>query len=253
MAGAPLDPLARLGREAEVELRAGALAFAARNGDTGGLAALDGLTAGLGRDAGIEDLAAAVAGIALDEDAADQLPTVLARRAGPPMALALVWLEAARGLGWPAELLAFPGLALVRLSDGGGRRVIVDAGAGGAVMEPAGLRAALKAVEGMAAELRPALFSPLPNRDILIRQQDELKLRALLAGRIAQALALVEGLLAFAPDQVALWREAGMMNLRLDRTADAIAALEQFAARTANIAARRRTQQLLHDLRARLP
>jgi len=35
--------------------------------------------------------------------------------------------------------------------------------------------------------------------------------------------------------------------------ADAIAALEQFVARTGNTAARRRTQQLLHDLRARLP
>ncbi|MCR6629514.1 MAG: tetratricopeptide repeat protein [Magnetospirillum sp.] len=79
-----------------------------------------------------------------------------------------------------------------------------------------------------------------------------MKLHALLSGRVAEAVAVVEAMLAYAPDQAPLWREAGMMHLRLDDLPAAIAALEQFAGRTANGAARRRTQMLLQDLRARM-
>ena len=140
----------------------------------------------------------------------------------------------------------------MRLADDHGGRAIVDPANGARMLEACDLRAAVKAVEGVAAELRPSLFAPLSNRDILLRLQHEAKMRALHTGRIEQALAVVDGMLAFAPDQDSLWREAGMMHLRLDNLPAAIAALEQFVGRTANSAARRRTQDLLADLRARM-
>lgn len=251
-ASSPLAHLARLGGQAAIGLSEGALAFAALHGDSRGVERLASLTAGLDVTAGLEPLATRLSGFHLDEDDAAQWPEVVAHGGGTPAALAMVWLEVARRAGWIAEALDFPGFLPVRLTDGAGTRVIVDPTAGGVALEVTGLRATLKALEGAAAELRPALFVALSNRNILLRQQHEIKLRALANGRIAQALAAVEGILAFAPEQVALWREAGMMHLRLGAMAGAITALEQFAARTANGAARRRTQQLLHDLRARL-
>lgn len=250
---APLACLARLGREPQMELRAGALAFARLHGDEGGLDRLDQMAAALDPEGGVEQLTHTLGRWRIDEDGCAQLPEVLASGAGSATNLALIWLETARLLGWTAEMLPFPGLALVRLTDGKGVRVVVDPAGGGEALDAPSLRALLKAAAGPAAELRPFLFSGLSNRAILIRQQDELKKRALLDGRIDAAIAVVEGILAFAPEQAPLWREAGMMLLRLDHKADAIAALEQFVARTGNTAARRRTQQLLHDLRARLP
>lgn len=248
-----LATLARLGREDQVGLSEGALAFAALHGQTGTGEALAALAGAVDPSDGLEGLTGILSAFHLDEDEAAQLPEVVGRGAGSAAALALIWLEVARRAGWTAEALAFPGFVPVRLTADGGDRIIVDPGAGGRRMSAADLRAAVKAVEGGGAELRPALFAALSNRDILLRLQNEIKLRALLAGQVGEAVAVVEGMLAFAPDQVPLWREAGMMHLRLDHMPAAIAALEQFAARTANGAARRRTQQLLHDLRARLP
>lgn len=248
----PLAQLARLGADPGLSLAEGALAFAAFHGDNGSLAALDGWAEGLDHADGVDALAGRLSGLHLDETEPRQLPQVLAEGAGTPAALAILWLEVARRAGWDAEALAFPGLLPVRLTDGDGSRVIVDPASGGAPLQPADLRALVKAAEGAAAELRPELFIPMSNRAILLRLQTEVRGAALHDGRVTQAVTVVDAMLAFAPDQVPLWREAGMMNLRLDRMAAAIAALEQFAARTANGAARRRTQQLLHELRARL-
>lgn len=252
-AAGPLSQLSRLGADPGLSLAEGALAFAAFHGDDGALAALDTWAEGLSPADGVAPLAARLAALRLDETEPRQLPRVLADAAGTPAALAIVWLEVARRAGWDVEALAFPGMLPVRLTDGDGNRIIVDPTGGGGEMTPADLRALVKAVEGDAAELRPELFIPMSNRAILLRLQTEIRAAALQDGRVTEAVAVVDSMLAFAPDQVPLWREAGMMNLRLDRMAAAIAALEQFAARTANNAARRRTQQLLHELRARLP
>lgn len=245
--------LARLGAEPGLTLAEGAQAFAAFHGDSGDLTGLEHLAAGLDATAGVAALAARLGHLRLDEAEPRQLPRVLADAAGSSAALAVIWLDVARRAGWAGEAMAFPGVLPIRLTDCDGNRVIVDPASGGVALEPADLRALLKAVEGEAAELRPDLFAPMSNRAILLRLQTEIRSAALHGNRVAEAVAVVDGMLAFAPDQVPLWRESGMMNLRLERMAAAIAALEQFAARTANGAARRRTQQLLHELRARLP
>lgn len=221
-------------------------------------ARLDGLAAGL--DGGTAEIRAArlaerLAGFALDtcdEDHSANLMWVLDHRRGTPEALGVVWLEVAWRAGWSAEALAFPGPLLVRLKDEAGGRVIVDPVLDGMVLAPPELRALLKAQAGLAAELEPSLFAPLSNRDILLRLQNEAKLKALRSGRVAEALELVEAVLLFAPEQANLWREAGMMHMRLDNLPAAIAALEQFVARTGNGPAKRRTQLLLQEIRARL-
>jgi regulator of sirC expression with transglutaminase-like and TPR domain len=258
---APRDRLARLAGQAELELAGTALLLAGlvRAGDVRAFSGqLDELAAGLAAE-GAETRAALLserlAGFALDtldEDHSANLMWVLENRRGTPEALGILWLEVAWRAGWPAEGLAFPGPLLVRLSDGQGGRSIIDPVLGGTILAPHELRALLKAGAGLAAELEPGLFAPLSNRDILLRLQNEAKLKALRSGRVAEAVALVEAVLLFAPEQAHLWREAGMMHMRLDNLPAAIAALEQFVARTGNSPAKRRTQLLLQEIRARL-
>lgn len=188
-----------------------------------------------------------------DDDLANaNLMTVIDTRRGVAEALGILYLDAARRAGWTAHGLSFPAHFLLRIEDGRGRRVIIDPFAGGAPVDPPTMRALLKAGSGMGAELEPSLYSPLPNRDILIRLQNDVKLRLLRCGRIDRAVEVVEAVLLFAPDRAVLWREAGLMRMRLDDLPRAVAALEQFVGRTTNPQARRRTLQLLQELKGRM-
>ncbi|MBC7906565.1 MAG: transglutaminase family protein [Rhodospirillaceae bacterium] len=257
----PRDRLACLAGCDHVELAETALLLASLDGPGNvgaALGRLDQMAGALAAETADEQAAAlaeALGGFHLDEhdhDNSANLFWVLDNRQGTPEALGLLWLDIARRAGWNAEALAFPGCLLVRLEDDSGHRVIIDPALGGVVLTPCQLRAQVKAMAGLAAELAPSLFAPLSNRDILLRLQNEVKLRVLRSGRVAQAVAIVEATLLFAPDQAGLWREAGMMHMRLDNLPAAIAALEQFVARAGNSPARRRTQLLLQEIRARM-
>jgi regulator of sirC expression with transglutaminase-like and TPR domain len=177
---------------------------------------------------------------------------LLRDRHGTPEAVGLLWLAVARRAGWRAEALAFPVHLLVRVEDESGGRVIVDPFAGGAAFDAPAMRAQLKAVCGAAAELEPGHHASLGARQLLIRLENASKLSLLRAGQVEAALAVVEGVLLFAPDQASLWREAGMMHMRLDHMGEAVAALEQFVVRTGNPQARARTQALLAELKGRM-
>jgi regulator of sirC expression with transglutaminase-like and TPR domain len=187
-----------------------------------------------------------------DDDVANaNVMEVIDRRRGVADALGLVALDAARGAGLAVDGLAFPVHFLLRLEDPGGRRIIIDPFAGGQVMDPPAMRALLKAAIGLEAELEPSHYLAMGNREMVIRLQTETKLRLLRCGRIDRALAVVEATLLFAPDEAPLWREAGLMHMRLDDREGAVAALEQFIVRTANAQARARTQALLAELKSR--
>jgi regulator of sirC expression with transglutaminase-like and TPR domain len=188
-----------------------------------------------------------------DDDVSNtNLMEVIDRRRGIADALGLVALDAARGAGLAIEGLAFPAHFLLRLEDRGGRRIILDPCAGSAAMDPPAMRALLKAAIGLEAELEPSHYAAMGNRDMVIRLQNETKLRLLRCGRVDRALTVVEATLLLAPDEVSLWREAGLMHMRLDNRPGAVAALEQFIARTPNAQARARTLALLAELKGHL-
>lgn len=176
---------------------------------------------------------------------------VTERRRGLPVALGLLWLHAADAAGWAAHGLAFPGHFLVALAGPGGQRVL-DPFAGGDALEAPQLRALLKRGEGEAAELRPNQLLPVARRDVLLRLQNNLKLRRLRTGDLAGALAAAEDMLRVAPDAAALWREAGVMNQRLDRIGAALACLDRFLDLAPEGAVADRARALAAELRQRL-
>jgi regulator of sirC expression with transglutaminase-like and TPR domain len=177
---------------------------------------------------------------------------VIDRRRGVSAALGLLVLDVARAAGLAVEGLGFPVHFLLRIEDEGGRRLILDPTGGGRVIDPPEMRALLKFTSGLAAELEPCHYSAMGNREMVVRLQNETKLRLLRCGQVARALDVVEATLLLAPESASLWREAGMMHMRLDNPGAAVAALEQFIARTTNAQARARTQALLAELKGRL-
>jgi regulator of sirC expression with transglutaminase-like and TPR domain len=176
---------------------------------------------------------------------------VIDRRKGLPVALGILYIHAARAQGWDMAGLAFPGHFLVRLVEPGGR-VILDPFHGGRVRSPAELRDLLKAIAGDAAELEPAHYAEVSDRAILLRLQNNLKHRLLESRQTEKALAVIAGMMLFAPDQAGLWREAGLINAELGNLRAAIDALEHFLALTTDTTARHHTALVLQKLKARL-
>jgi regulator of sirC expression with transglutaminase-like and TPR domain len=179
------------------------------------------------------------------------LMRVIDRRRGLPVTLGILYIHGGRAQGWRMSGLAFPGHFLVRIEHGG-ERAIIDPFNLGAQRSPADLREMLKASAGAAAELAPAHYAPVGDREVLLRLQNNIKLRLVQAKQLKKALAVVEDMLLFAPDHAELWREAGLLHAHCDNYRAAIASLEEFLRRAGGGAARQRTAALLQQLKERL-
>ncbi|MBV9538567.1 MAG: tetratricopeptide repeat protein [Acidisphaera sp.] len=186
-----------------------------------------------------------------DDPANANLLRVIERRRGLPVALGILWLHAARASDWPAHGVDFPGHFLIAL-DGKGTKLVIDVFAGGIPRDARELRTILKSVEGKSAELRPGLLAPMSTRAVLLRLQQNVKIRRLDAGDVAGALACTEDMLRIAPDAAAQWREAALMHQRLDHVAAALRCYDRFLALVPEGDAATRVRAAVEDLRSRL-
>ena len=162
-----------------------------------------------------------------DDPANANLIRVIERRRGLPVALGVIWLHAARAAGWGSHGVDFPAHFLVAL-EGHKTQVVLDVFNGGQVMSARELRALLKRVEGEKAELRPGLLQPMSTRRVLLRLQNNIMTRRLEAGDLRGGLRCTEDMLLIAPDQAELWRQAGIMNQRLEQVAAARDCYQRF-------------------------
>lgn len=179
------------------------------------------------------------------------LMRVIERRRGLPVALGILYIHTARSQGWQAEGLNFPGHFLIRLQAAGGR-AILDPFHGGRALEAVDLRQLLAAIAGQDASLLPDYYEPVPDRDILLRLQNNILLRAMRQGEFERALAVIGRMLLFAPDHVPLWRESALINARLERMGAAIEALERFVVLAPSSKERHEAAALLQAWRGRL-
>ncbi len=186
-----------------------------------------------------------------DDLANANLIRVIERRRGLPVALGVLWLHCARAAGWGAHGVDFPGHFLISL-EGKGTKAVLDVFDGGAALDARALRALLKRIEGDAAELRPGILQPMSARAVLLRLQNNIKVRRLRAGDLRGALASAEDMLRFAPDQAALWRETALMNQRLDQVGAALRCFERFLELVPRGDAADRVRAAMDELRARL-
>jgi regulator of sirC expression with transglutaminase-like and TPR domain len=179
------------------------------------------------------------------------LMRVIDRRKGLPVALGILYLDAARAQGWEAVGLGFPGHFLVRLSDGAGR-LILDPFHGGRVLDAAALRELLKAIAGQAIELSPDHYAPVADRDVLLRLQNNLKSRLIQAQRFEEAVRVIETMRMLATDLAELAREAGLIHAQLGNMRAAVRSIEEFIANAPEGAARHEAALVLQRLKAKL-
>lgn len=175
---------------------------------------------------------------------------VIDRRKGLPVSLGILLLHAARSYGASIAGLSFPSHFLVRLT-ARGERAIIDAFDGARVVEAADLRRRLKDLHGPAAEMEPDHFRDVANRDILIRLQNNIKLRAIAADQLPRALETLETMIALAPGRSELWWETAVLQSRLGNLKSAIVTLETCLAEGAG-SGRAQLEDLLERLRSRV-
>lgn len=186
-----------------------------------------------------------------DDLEAANFATVIDERRGLPVALGILYIHVARAQGWSAGGIDFPGRFLIRLEVEAERRIL-DPFDGGRTLDPRDMRDLLKVGAGLGAELTPDQYREIGNREILLRLENNLKVRHLRAERFDEALRVIETMLLFAPDTSSLWREAGMIHARLDHVREAIWALEEFLRLDTSAESRYSATVLLQDLRDRL-
>jgi regulator of sirC expression with transglutaminase-like and TPR domain len=165
--------------------------------------------------------------------------------------LGILWLHAVRAAGWNGHGVDFPGHFLVALGSRG-QQAVLDVFAGGTPMDARDLRRLVKRIEGAKAELRPGLLAPMGVRGVLLRLQNNIKGRRLASGDLAAALACAEDMLRIAPDEASIWREAAVMNQRLDRVGASLRCFEQFLALVPKGDAAARVRTAMDELRSRL-
>ena len=179
------------------------------------------------------------------------LMRVIDRRKGLPVALGILYMHAGRAQGWPIEGLTFPGHFLLRLGLGG-ERAVLDPFNGGALHGPRELRELLGSVAGVGSELTPAHTTAVSNRDVLLRLQNNIKLRLLQERRPEAALGVLETMLMIAPDHGELWREAGGLHAHLGNLRAAAIALETSLKLVRDGPARQQAAALLQKVKTRL-
>ena len=176
---------------------------------------------------------------------------VIENRSGLPVAMGIIYLYVAMDMGWTAAGIDFPGRFLIRLDTDEGR-LIFDAFDGGKTLDAPDLRNLLKSVAGANAELNATHYRRAGKRKVLLRLQNNIKVRHLQAHCPRAALKILETMVALAPSNSLLWYEVGLLNSRLDQVQAAIRALEHCLKHSSTEQTQYKSSALLQQLRGRL-
>ena len=171
------------------------------------------------------------------------LNEVLDRRLGIPISLSVVYSEIGQRLGLPIVGVGFPGHFLAKWT--AEPEVLVDP-FHRTVITRKECEERLRSNYGPALHFDESMLAPAEPRDVLARWLQNLKQNHLAAGDLERALAAVDRILLVKPDDLAELRDRGLLYLRLECFAPALADLESFLERAP-------FDPMAAGIRARLP
>ena len=152
---------------------------------------------------------------------------VIERRKGMPVALALIYIHVARAQGWRADPLSFPAHVICRI-EYEGERFLFDPFNGCKMVEAHDLRHMLKELVGEQAELSSTYYESATNREILIRMQNNIKLRQIEGENYLGALQTINVMQLLDPKEYRLLFDAGVLYARTNQAKAAIDNLEDY-------------------------
>ena len=179
------------------------------------------------------------------------LMRVIDRRKGLPVALGILYIHVARAQSWRCHGTNFPAHFIVRLESDEGV-IMIDPFHGGRKIGRYALERQLESALGEGAELKPEHCAAIGNHGVLIRLQNNIKLRAIQGGDIARAAEVLHTIILIAPDQAAPHCELAALHARQGEMKAAVGLLGNFVVETANPGARDSAQAYLASLRSHL-
>lgn len=153
------------------------------------------------------------------------LNSVLDRRLGIPITLAIVYIEIGRRAGLDIDGVGFPGHFLAQHN--GARQTIIDPFFG-TVLDNEGCAERLKAIAGPEAEFAPEMLAVASKRDIVVRMLSNLKIIHLRTKSFEEALSCSERILLTHPNLAIELRDRAALYLQLECFEAARKDLERF-------------------------
>lgn len=158
---------------------------------------------------------------------------VIERRKGMPISISLLYVHIANQMGWHANALNFPAHVVCRIEKDG-QRILFDPFNRCDVLQAPDLRHLLKTLVSDTAELSADYYEPSTRREMLIRMQNNIKLRQVENEEYEAAAKTVEVMQRLDPDEYRLLLDAGVLYARINQANAAVAALEAYIDRTPN-------------------
>jgi regulator of sirC expression with transglutaminase-like and TPR domain len=145
--------------------------------------------------------------LSYDDPQNADLMSVIDRRRGLPVALGILYIHAARAAGFEAFGLNSPNYFVLRIALGG-HAMLLDPFNGGAALDPE----RLGGPPAMGASSGADIADPVSDIDVLLRLQNNLKLRALNTGEQTRALDIAKRMALIAPKKPELWMDVARLN-----------------------------------------
>ncbi|VWX47190.1 SirB1 family protein [Novosphingobium sp. 9U] len=181
-----------------------------------------------------------------DDPANADLVRVIERRRGLPVSLSILYVAAARQLGWMANVLDLPGHVLVLIGDETDP-VIIDPFNGGRRVEPEQLAAFVQDMN-QGREAAVTHVSTMTNRAVLVRLLQNQATRAEAGGQGRRALTLYQRMTIMAPGYAHAWWERARLELADEDVAAARSSLTAMLEITREPDLRERISTLLSSL-----
>ena len=138
---------------------------------------------------------------------------VINRRRGLPVALGILYMHVARAQDWSLSGLNFPGHFLLRLALPEGL-VVLDPFNGGRTRDLPDLQALLNRLAGREVALQAEHMAPVPARHVLMRLQNNIRIRAEQAGDMARSAEILRRIALFAPAEPGVWLDRADLAAR---------------------------------------
>ena len=139
------------------------------------------------------------------------LMRVIDRRKGLPVALGILVMHLGRSQGWKISGLNFPGHFLLRMT-AFGEHIVLDPFDSCRILLPDDLQRILELTHGPKTSLQSEFIRMVSDKDVLIRLQNNIKIRALSEGNKEQALKTLLSMTLVAPKNVEFLAELALME-----------------------------------------
>ncbi len=155
------------------------------------------------------------------------LAHVIDRRKGMPITLSILYLHVGEAQGWNLFALNFPAHVVCAIEKNGAR-LLFDPFHQCRLLNASDLREYLKTLIHAQAELSADYYKPASKRNLLIRLQNNIKLRQIEAEDYEAAVQTVEIMRKINPEEYRLLFDAGILYARIEKPLAAMRALENY-------------------------